>query len=167
MWVINISKFTGKCSFKQRDQQTTLHQCWCSVISGSWFFRAFWSITWSICIHWRISISITTIAASTTGINKTISLLLLIINGGLYLNLSLCIFSKSILPKWWTKRYLFICTNIYLQNMSCGGTGMRSVTARDILSDMDSTSTTTVCNIRGVNSSSMLQQNLEVCFLIV
>ena len=48
------------------------------------------------------------------------------------------------------------------QNMACGGTGTRSVTARDILSDMDSTGNTNACNIRGVNSSSsLLQQNLE------
>jgi hypothetical protein len=46
--------------------------------------------------------------------------------------------------------------------MSCVATGMKN--ARDILSDMDSTSNTAIgCNMRGVSSSSsVLQQNLEV-----
>jgi len=48
------------------------------------------------------------------------------------------------------------------QNMSCGATGMRSLTSRDILSDMDGTSNTIGGNMRSINStSSVLQQNLE------
>ena len=54
--------------------------------------------------------------------------------------------------------------------MSCGGTGMRSITARVILSDVDNIGTTHGGNIRGINTSStsvvtnVLQQNLEVRF---
>ena len=56
------------------------------------------------------------------------------------------------------------------QNMSCGGTGMRSITARDILSDVDTNGTTHGGNIRGIDTPStsavtnVLQQNLEVRF---
>ena len=50
------------------------------------------------------------------------------------------------------------------QNMSCGGNGLRSLTNRDILSDMDST--TNSSSMRGMNgSSSVLQQNLEELLL--
>ena len=50
------------------------------------------------------------------------------------------------------------------QNMSCGGNGLRSLTNRDILSDMDST--TNNSSMRGMNgSSSVLQQNLEELLL--
>ena len=48
------------------------------------------------------------------------------------------------------------------QNMSCGASGMRSMTTHDILSDMDGTNNTIGGNMRGITStSSVLQQNLE------